>query len=476
MAPDVPHLVAAIRPDVFCQPRQRAAVKRLLGEALAAGDRNALLQAAARAEPVEPNALPLERLELMNPFDLPGQLSPVEEHTLTLDRTDEPLEPIYFNLLDELSAREGWVVEKLVDTVNATPGSGLSADLKRRMMMQQQEVNKVMTQMHRQVRGVLSQWQKWREHKRQLALYDQAKASENHSRQTALSQLRYRWKKENGLMVASTEPLAEEEPSFNAWLSSSAVELSQRLELDRQLLANELNLLKLQANWIRPYLQPHQDARRPGDPALVTAFNTAVFDVVLLVAPLPDLELAVQAGELPDAVLNPRYRRPWPIVTVSMRFRVVPERSTRGAYGFRGRVEITFTSYALNQDELATLRRELQRGEWGEALGLLEQATSTGLENLLKDLDELLAEKPSEPPQPISVSEDSNPFSALFSCLKLFTSTPPRPQTSASAEPFRPDKGIERVLRSFALLEARARCLELYEQQKRLRQMPVLGD
>lgn len=476
MVPDVPHLVAAICPDVFCQPRLRSAVKRLLGEALTAGDHNAFLHAAARAEPCEPNRIPLERLQEMNPFDLPGQLSPVEGHTLILDLVDEPLEPIYFNLLDELWAREGWVVEKLVDTASATHGSGLSIDLSRRIAMEQQEVTKVLTQIHREVRALVAQWQKWREHKRQLAVYDQAKAPENPTRETALDQLNRRWQKEDSYVATPAEPSGNDKSAFGTWLLSSEAELRQRLEVDRQLLANELNLLKLQANWIQPHLKPQQNAQHPGDPALVTAFNTAMFDVVLLVAPLSDLEQAVQAGDLPPAVLNPRYRRPWPFVIISLRFRAVPERTKAGGYGYRGRADLTFTSYALNEDELAVFRRELQRSKWGEVLGLLEQSTSANLDALLNDLDELLAEKPSAPSQPVSASEDTNPFSALVSCIKFFTSDPSKSEVSPPTEPLRPDRDIERVLRSFALLEARTRCLELYQQQKRTREMPVLGD
>jgi hypothetical protein len=55
MVSDFPHLVIAICPDAFCQPKARAAVNKVLREALAAGDRLAYLKAAERAELCEPN-------------------------------------------------------------------------------------------------------------------------------------------------------------------------------------------------------------------------------------------------------------------------------------------------------------------------------------------------------------------------------------------------------------------------------------
>ena len=419
MAPDIPHLIAAISPDVFCEPRVRKAVREQLLRALASGDRLAYFKAAQIAVPREPNDIALDRLEELSHFDLPGQHSPIEEHTLILDHAEEPLEPVYFNLLNELQARDGWLVEKLVDTVSATPGSGLSLDLNRRITMQQQEVVKLLAQVQRQVRALVGQWQDWREQKRQLAVYDRARAAESTTRETALNQLSRRWQKENDTVVSTADLSREDQGAFQAWLSGSETQLRQRLEVDRRLLANELNLLKLQANWLRPHLKPNQESRHSGDPALVTAFNTALFEVVLLVAPLSDLELAVDAGELPKLVLNQRYRRSWPILIVTLRFRAVPERSSRGAYGYRGRAEITFTSYALNQEELTVFRREMQRSQWGEVLGLVEGNTAANLDGLLADLDELLAEDQPAPPQPAPVSEDTNPFSALFSWHEL---------------------------------------------------------
>ena len=57
MAPDIPHLIAAISPDVFCEPKVRKAVREQLSRALASGDRLAYFKAAQIAVPREASAL-----------------------------------------------------------------------------------------------------------------------------------------------------------------------------------------------------------------------------------------------------------------------------------------------------------------------------------------------------------------------------------------------------------------------------------
>ena len=440
-------------------------MREQLRRALAASDRLAYLKAAQATLPREANQIGLERLEDVSPMDLPGQRSPIEEHTLILDYAEEPLEPVYFNLLNELQGRDGWRVEKLVDTVSVTSGSGLFFDLTRRLAMQQQEIAKLLAQLHGQVRALLGRWQKWCEEKRQLAFYDRAREEKDIGSQAATRPFNRR-----GLEEHDVAGMAAASPG------EDGAELRQRLEVDRRLLANELNLLKLQVNWLRPHLKPTQESRHAGDPGLVTAFNTAMFEIVLLVAPHSELEHAVQTGALPKLVLNQRFRQCQPILIVNLRFRVVPERSSRGAYGYRGRAEIMFTSYALNEEELSVFRRELRRSQWGEVLGLLEENTASNLEALLGNLDELLADKQSKEKPPAPVSEDTNPFSALFSWTELFASTPSKADPLTPVEPLRPDNDIERVLRSFALLEARAWCRKLYDHEKQARQMPVWGE
>jgi len=472
MVSDIPHLVAAISPDVFCQPSARAAVKKVLREASAAGDRLAYLKAAEQAEPCEPNSIPLRQLEEVNPFKLPGQRSPVQQHILVLDHPDEPLEPLYFNLLDELQGRDGWQITILVDTVAGTTGAGFSADLTRRVMQQQQQAADQLGRIHGQIRALLQLWQKWREDKERLKVYAAASGDSPVDKEDALRVLQSRWRRNTNPDFLSNDDTPAV-TDFESWRQLSESEQRQRLELDRQLLANQLHLLKLQAGWLRPYLHHFQTADAKENPALATPFNTALFELGLLAELPSELEQSVRQGDLPKMLLGRQHRQCRPLLAVEFRFRAIPERTKAGSYAYRGRAAITFTSYALNDDELAVLRREIRRNELGELFGALEQKTPETLQKLLADLDELLTEANSKPTETKRAAEDTNPFSALFSIREWFKPSPTESDPALIQEPIRPDSDVEQVLRSCSLLKARLACRELYEWEKRRRQMPV---
>jgi hypothetical protein len=459
-------LIAAICPDVYCQPQFRAKAKSTLRDALTAADKLAYLKAAQVAMPVEPNTIGLERLWEENIFDLPGQRSPVEQHTLTIDNPTEPLEPIYFDLLHELASREEWKIEKLLDTASATPGSGLSLDMSRRSQMDQHENTKILILIRQRIRSFIQDWKKWREQKRQLTFYVQARTPDDPAHESARHRLSHQWQEE------AHNVGEDREAAFKQWLHDSETELRTETEIVRHLLADELNFLRLQANWLKPYLAPRPDLRRSDDPALVNAFNTATFEILLLVRMESQLEQMAQTGELPRMLLNRKHRRGEPVMLVEIRFRAIPERAKTGGYAYRGRAQLKFTSYALSEAEIMILRRELQRSEWGEVLGLLETNLAGNLNSMLADLDELLAEPKSVTPAKESEPSDNpNPFTALFDFSGWFGSDVKQARTELS-EPLQSDTEPEAVIRSLNLLEARQRCLEIYARSKEVFRFP----
>jgi hypothetical protein len=209
----------------------------------------------------------LDHLEEINPFQLPGQRSPVQQHVLVLDHPDEPLEPLYFNLLDDLQTRDDWRTTILVDTVAGTAGAGFSADLTRRVMQQQQQAAEQMGRIHGQIRALLQLWQKWREDKERLKAYDAVKSSIQPDKENALRVLQHRWRRTAAPDSVSTDA-TKIEADFESWREQSESEQRKRLEIDRQLLANQLQMLKLQAGWLKFYLHHFQTADHLADPAL----------------------------------------------------------------------------------------------------------------------------------------------------------------------------------------------------------------
>ncbi len=107
MAIDIHNLIAAINPDIYCDPSVKDEVKKI-------AKKEGFLKAAEKAKPKESNFIDHEQLALKNPFKSPALKDPVEKHALMYDAFGESLEPLYFWILDFLGA-EYKKIDKIVD-------------------------------------------------------------------------------------------------------------------------------------------------------------------------------------------------------------------------------------------------------------------------------------------------------------------------------------------------------------------------
>ena len=421
---DIHQLIAAIVPDVFCDVKARREVKNILSEAAKQKSGLGYLNAPEKAQPLEPKRIAIEHLEEENPFRLPGFKSPIERHTLIYDSFDESLEAFYFWLLDELTA-DGWDVSKLADTSLATPGSGLFAELTRRESRAQQEAAKLLREAHALVHDIL---------------------------RTAS------FLKERNESTDRNE--AGQIPS----------------QIERGLLRSQIESLKLYARWLGPYLkqarQLEQNAK--GMASLVNLFNSAVAEVTLLAQREYPVNEDVDRGDLPRFILQARQRALLSVLILELKFRAAPERTAGGAYGYRGRFELTLTSYALNADELTALRRELDRDNLDTTMRALGGDSGKVIAELVQHVETLAAgPDKEEEPEP----DDPNPFTSLFAFKKTFGSENEKIETgSETIEPVVRDSEIEQVIRSQAILDARRRCLQFYNRCKSVLKMPVMDE
>jgi hypothetical protein len=418
---NIHQLIAAINPDVFCEPLLRREVKRMLQDSFQRGDASAYLSAAAKARPVEANRIALDKLELENPFTMPAFKSPIQRHTLVYDSFDESLEALYFWMLDEL-ATDGWTVSKLVDTFAAAPGSGLFSEMSRRETRAQQEATKLLREAHSLAQDIL---------------------------RTAVPY--YQRAEEEGTSVSSHR---------------------SRADVERSLLQSKVVTLKLYSRWLGPYLkqirQMGQHAKSSAD--LASLFNTAAMEIILIAERQYSIEEDVDTGKLPKFVLKAPRRTCNPVLIIELKIRAAPERSAGGAYGYRGRFELTLTSYALNPEELAVLRQELERDDLREVIGAVAGNAAGALSEIVEEIEGLVPEAAKEGQKP----DDPNPFTALFDFKKSNPTRAPGSETisiNASPRPIRSDSDIERVIRSQAILDARRRCLDFYTRCKQALKM-----
>jgi hypothetical protein len=190
---------------------------------------------------------------------------------------------------------------------------------------------------------------------------------------------------------------------FNIWLKESEKELKKRYELEKTYLKSQVNSLKLYARWVRPYLKAAQEleSKESTNPALVKTFNTIILELTLLGKNTLDVKDEAAKGTIPtdfskDKFLGKR-RKYHSCILVSFTFRGIPQRiSQQSHYAFGGKAEITFSAYALNDDELKKFNDAMKQSEINDVLNLIEGATTESLKNLEEEINSFLEEKPEE--------------------------------------------------------------------------------
>lgn len=454
MTPDSHRLLAAISPETYCVPAKRREIRRVLDEALKHGDPLAVRRAAELAEPMPANDVALEELLPRNAFDPMALRHPLEQHSYSCDSMEQSLEAFYFTLLDYLESH-GWEVTKLVDHLSSATGSGFGGDLSRRAMKSQQEAVRLLEASQELVEKMLRRVEPIKDMERQLAALSAGGMQPIPNLQSPTQP--------DSVASSEADP-GGENPSR---LTFSADEVRARLDLQRRQLRSQMDLLRLQAHWLQPWLRSAEELRERGSHRadLVTAFNTALLDVVLLARRKLPIEELIHDGELPRFLTRTRHRNYTPAVLIELRFRAVPRRVTTGTHVLRGRVEVVLTSYALHDSEVATLRRELERDAVGQLLSAVGFGSPAAVETILKNIERLLApvNEANEKLEPA----DSNPFVALLSLFRdlwrwLFSGT------TEAGDDFAPDRPHERVLRSQSVIHSRHDCRELFQAAKLL--------
>ena len=81
-------------------------------------------------------------------------------------------------------------------------------------------------------------------------------------------------------------------------------------------------------------------------------------------------------------------------------------------YTFGGRVDVSFKSYVLNDDELQKMEEELESSDIEDILKLVEGITTGSLSQLQEDIEFFLNEEENESGK--KSSDSTNPFKALI--------------------------------------------------------------
>ncbi len=525
MAVDPKKLVAAISPDTYCKKEKKAEVKKIVKESLAKKENDPYLKAAEKAEIAESDFMNFDDV-IKTPFQLIGLKNPIEQHTIEYDTSSQALEQVYFWLHDWIQGNKADYgnVEKLIDNFISAPGSAHFSEMGQRATKMQEEGMKILGVANQLVRSILNIIYDLKEFKIRLEIYDDYRNKKDKSKsEAAYLSLKQIWLDQvdikrgtssikalavsgvnapnfvmliDAFMVANSleeikDPkkmdlnervrrlLEQRFSEFERWLKESEGELRKRFKIEKIYLQSQLNSVKLYSRWAKPYLKAatQLEQRAKATSSLVSLFNTSLFELTLLgigdYNPLGD----VKRGELPKSFADKNKRKYAPVVLVELKFRSIPERfQQQGGYGFRGKAEIVFTSFSLNEEERRVLKEQLDWDDFKDVYQLVAGSTDESIGQLQVDIDEVLGESEKKEENKKPESEETNPFAALFSIVTdLFKNSGKLAEKKKEEKTFviKPDSEIEKVIRSQAGIEARRRCRKFYDSFKKINNRPA---
>jgi hypothetical protein len=463
---------------------------------------------------ITPNKIPADEVDP----------KPLSQHQLVYDSSSETLEPIYFFLLDLMNDMR-LAPEKIFDNFTSSPGSGHFAELGQRATVMQQQATKMLGDINNVMRSILNLVYDLKEFKMRIESYDNLKSPNKDTKEAALLSFKQIWmdKVDIGKGNSSIKAMAfggqmgyqtlvdaflfvpdekqvdkvdlndrvkrilkQRISEFNIWLAESEKELRKRYEIERKYLKSQVNSVKLYSRWAKPYLKAAQQLEMKDNSksaSLVKSFNTILLELTLLGKSKLDIKGAVEEGKLPKEIikmdLKKQLKRQYSsCVVVEFNFRGIPQKTSpyQSHYVFGGRTEITFSSYSLNSDELRLINEELTKSDVGDAMSLIEGATTGSIEELQGEIDEFLKEEDKAEKKQENQRDMSNPFLALLG----FYNRKPGPSPSSGSKQnnelpkiVKPEDYIEKsLLRPIVDENAKKTAFDLFDIYKKSHGMP----
>ncbi len=443
-----------------------------------------------------------------------GLIGSVEEasHTIVYNSSSETLEPIYFFILD-LMGDFGLSTDKLMDNFSSSPGSGHFSEIGQRASIMQQQGSKLLVDINNVLRSVLNIIYDLKEFRTRLQSYEDLKSKDPSFSDGARLSLKQVWMdkvdmqkgnssikamalgQSNFVTLIDAFLAAKDEKDvdkldlnlmvkrilkpriseFNIWVKQSGQELKKRYEIEKTYLRTQVNSLKLYARWAKPYLTAAKELESAvggKEPALVKTFNTILLNLTLLGKSKIDPKKSAIAGDLPSDFAKERFLRGlkkeyYSCVLIDFKFRGIPQKvAQQSHFTFGGRAEVTFSAYALTNEELKNLEKKLEDSDVNEGLKLIKGITDDSLEQLQDDINFYLNEESTEEKK--ESSDKSNPFLALFGIYDKKEKPKKVEEKKDEVKPATEDNWIEKEhLRPFAVDGAVETTFNLFDVYKK---------
>lgn len=428
-------------------------------------------------------------------------------YSLTYDAQTNQLEPIYYWILDFIQDA-GYKIEKVTDNFMATPGSGSFDEYGRKAGTAQEKAMTYLGAINQVTKSIIQLIYDLKDFEMRIKQYDNAHSKNKTEKYAAIQGLKQVWmdsvdsKKGNtGIkaMAFSASPFAllidsflmiEDErlkdmngneidlnervknvlrqkiAEFNIWVELSESEIRKRFQVEKSYLRTQVETLRLYTSWVRPYLESAEKLRQQGfekNAAMVNAFSTSMFELTLL---------AKKGIKVSKPFNNYKLSRDYnAVLLVSFKYRghYSQRISQKGdmAYGFGGRVDISFDAYALNSEELDILNKLKEIEEKALGFSFVQEESDKALEQLQKDIDHFLDEEEKEKKKEKKSQDDINPFSALFDIFKGSSSKSKKKDKPEKPGDIKGDSYVEGYARNEAEKSAKGFLYAVYDIYKK---------
>lgn len=434
---------------------------------------------------------------------------PSAQHSLNYEFQMGRLEQVYYWVLDFMNDMFGGDVTKLIDNFSISPGSIQFTELTRNKAYMQEQTSRVLATVNNILQGVMRLLYDLKEFQIRLKHYDDANSEDKTKKESGILALKQLWldkvdvQRGNGsihamatsqlnfvtlrdsfMYVNSPEEVDKLDlnervkrvlkpriSEFIEWKKRSEEQLKREFEIEKTYLKTQVNALKLNARWAKPYLKAvHQlesNEKLGMNPAVVSMFNTLLLELTLMGKSKVDVKTASHIGDLPKDFANMnKLRKYYAIVIIDFNFRSSSSSPGQPAY-FHGKAEVTFKAYALSEEELELFNQKMEQSDLNDALKLIQGMTDDSLAKLNADIESFLEpEKTEKEKEEKQKSENTNPFSALFDSLKKKNEKKEGKKIKDIKE-IKKDNYAEKYIRSLAEANAINSCFTVFDIYKK---------
>lgn len=441
---------------------------------------------------------------------------PAIKYKLVYDTPGGGLEPLYFWILNFMGGEKA---RKIIDTFASSPGSGHFSELGLKKSQMQEQASRLMQTINTILRSVLNLIYDLKEFQIRLSHYDAANSKDKSKKEAGILALKQIWmdkvdmqRGQGAINALSSGNLqfvtlrdaflkAKDEKDidnldlnervqrllkprileFNEWKGRSEMELRKRFEVEKTYLKSQVDSLRLQAGWARPYLEAAeklaQDEKLSNDSAMVTAFNTVILQLTLMNTQPVSVGSGTEKTRfdgraLPESFkhMADKLRKYQGVTFVNFKFTGIPNKVGQN-FAFGGKAEIIFEAYAMNDEEMKLFDDALKNSDLANALKLVQGMTDDSLKQLEFDIEKFTGEKLEEKKK----KDDPNPFASLFKWEfgKKKKVDEKELLKKLKDKGVKPDKYAEKYLRSMGAAASAGNAFKIYDTFKKSLGLPA---